>query len=111
MGGIIQRIPLTCLYINIRNLSLCGLPFLAGFYSKDLIAEVLRINYLNLYIYVVFYLSIGLTVMYRFRLVYYLFVGNFNFLSLSRLSDRGIVILRGIRGLILFVVFGGRILS
>nr|AWN56086.1 NADH dehydrogenase subunit 5 [Anthicidae sp. DPP-2018] len=111
MGGIIQSMPLTCLYINISNLSLCGLPFLAGFYSKDLIAEVLSMNYLNLYIYMIFYFSIGLTVMYSFRLVYYLFVGNFNFLSLSSLSDSGLIMLRGMSGLILFVVFGGSMLS
>lgn len=111
IGGLIQSIPLTCIYINVRNLALCGIPFLAGFYSKDLILEVIRISYLNLYIYVVFYLSIGLTVSYRFRLVYYLFVGDLNFYRLRSLSEHGFTILRGIGGLILLVVIIGRILS
>jgi len=111
IGGLIQSIPLTCIYINIRNLSLCGIPFLAGFYSKDLILEVMRISYLNLYIYIIFYLSIGLTVCYRFRLVYYLFVGNINFYRLNSLSETSYTILRGMGGLIILVVFMGRLLS
>lgn len=71
IGGLVNFMPLTCVYFNVCRLALCGLPFLRGFYSKDLIAEVLSMGYLNFYIYVVFYLSIGLTVCYRIRLVYY----------------------------------------
>jgi NADH:ubiquinone oxidoreductase subunit 5 (subunit L)/multisubunit Na+/H+ antiporter MnhA subunit len=59
--------------------SLCGLPFFSGFYSKDLILEVMRMGYLNFYIYIIFYVSIGLTVCYRVRLSYYFILGNFNF--------------------------------
>lgn len=40
MGGLVVFIPLTCMCINLANLALCGTPFLAGFYSKDLILEV-----------------------------------------------------------------------
>lgn len=111
IGGLVNRIPLTCVFFNIRNISLCGLPFLSGFYSKDLIVEVISINYLNIYIYIIFYLSIGLTVCYRFRLVYYVFLGNFNFISLRCLGEYNYVMLKGIRGLFILVVFMGRSLS
>lgn len=111
MGGLVKFMPLTCVYFNICSLSLCGLPFLRGFYSKDLILEVISIGYLNLFVYLIFYLSIGLTVCYRARLVYYSWVGNWNFFSLGRVSDRGVVMLKGIRGLILLVVFMGRLLG
>ncbi|XP_063900166.1 NADH-ubiquinone oxidoreductase chain 5-like [Zophobas morio] len=76
MGGLVKFMPLTCVYFNICSLSLCGLPFLRGFYSKDLILEVMSIGYLNLFVYLIFYLSIGFTVCYRARLVYYRWVGN-----------------------------------
>jgi NADH-ubiquinone oxidoreductase chain 5 len=108
IGGLVNFIPLTCVYLNICNLSLCGLPFLRGFYSKDLIVEVIRMGYLNMYIYIIFYLSIGLTVCYRFRLVYYTCTGDFNYICLNRISDIGSIMLKGIRGLILLVVFMGR---
>jgi len=79
MGSLVKQIPITCCFFNISNLSLCGIPFLAGFYSKDLILEILSINYLNIFIYIVYFISTGLTVSYRFRLVYYSIIGNFNF--------------------------------
>jgi NADH-ubiquinone oxidoreductase chain 5 len=54
IGSLVNFIPLTCVYFNICNLSLCGLPFFRGFYSKDLILEVMRMGYLNFYIYIIF---------------------------------------------------------
>nr|YP_010464230.1 NADH dehydrogenase subunit 5 [Strongylium pinfaense]UUL71607.1 NADH dehydrogenase subunit 5 [Strongylium pinfaense] len=110
MGGLINFMPITCCYFNICNLSLCGLPFLSGFYSKDLVAEVMSMGYLNLYVYFIFYLSVGLTVCYSFRLVYYSFVGDFNYFSLFSVSDLGLVMLKGMSGLIFFVVFMGSVL-
>lgn len=111
LGRIRNIMPLTCVFFNIRNLSLCGLPFLSGFYSKDLIVEVIRINYLRFYIYYIFYISIGLTVCYSFRLTYYLIINNFNFYSLNYLNERNNIILKRIIGLIGLVIIIGSSLS
>nr|YP_009971689.1 NADH dehydrogenase subunit 5 [Hymaea magna]QNG56373.1 NADH dehydrogenase subunit 5 [Hymaea magna] len=110
MGGLVNFMPLTCVFLNISNLSLCGLPFLSGFYSKDLIVEVMSMAYLNVFIYMIFYISIGLTMCYSIRLTYYLLMGNFNFLSLNNLSESGYLMLKGMGGLILFVIFSGSML-
>nr|YP_006575998.1 NADH dehydrogenase subunit 5 [Tropisternus sp. BYU-CO166]ACZ58512.1 NADH dehydrogenase subunit 5 [Tropisternus sp. BYU-CO166] len=110
MGGVGNFMPLTCSFFLISNLALCGLPFLSGFYSKDLILEVLSMNYLNIYIYLIYFISTGLTVSYTFRLIYYVLLGDFNFFSLSSISDLGVTMLKGMSGLILFVVFGGSML-
>nr|AML25724.1 NADH dehydrogenase subunit 5 [Staphylinidae sp. BMNH 1274234] len=110
MGGLVKMMPLTCCFFNISNLSLCGIPFLAGFYSKDLILEVLSMNYLNIFIYLIFFISTGLTVSYSFRLVYYSMVGNFNFLSLNCINDQSKIMLQGMFGLIFLVVIGGSML-
>nr|ALO77670.1 NADH deshydrogenase subunit 5 [Formicomus sp. FOR01] len=107
MGGLVNSMPLTCVFINISNLALCGIPFLSGFYSKDLIVEVMSMGILNLYIYIIFYVSIGLTVCYSFRLVYYLFVGEVNFTSLMGFSEKSYTMLQGMGGLIFLVVFMG----
>nr|AML25634.1 NADH dehydrogenase subunit 5 [Staphylinidae sp. BMNH 1274679] len=107
MGGLIKFMPLTCCIFNIANLSLCGIPFLAGFYSKDLILEILSMNYLNMFIYLIYFISTGLTVSYSFRLVYYSMIGDFNFLSLNYLSDHGKIMLNSMLGLIFLVIFGG----
>ena len=47
MGGLVSCIPLSVITINLANLALCGMPFLAGFYSKDLILEVAFNGVLN----------------------------------------------------------------
>nr|YP_010535838.1 NADH dehydrogenase subunit 5 [Luprops yunnanus]UYB79050.1 NADH dehydrogenase subunit 5 [Luprops yunnanus] len=111
MGGLVNYMPLTCTYMNICNLSLSGLPFLSGFYSKDLIVEVMCMGYLNLFVYLIFYVSIGLTVCYSFRLVYYCFVGSFNFNSFYSIGDFSSIMLKGMSGLILLVVFMGSTLN
>ncbi len=40
MGGLLKSIPFTYTMILIGSLSLMGFPYLAGFYSKDLILEL-----------------------------------------------------------------------
>nr|QIV24777.1 NADH dehydrogenase subunit 5 [Agrianome spinicollis] len=111
MGGLIRHLPLTCAFFNICNFSLCGLPFLSGFYSKDLVAELMSMQVLNVYIYLVFYVSIGLTVSYSFRLTYYSLTGDFNYVSLNGLSEGPSKMLGGMSGLIFFVVFSGSMLQ
>nr|QCX31981.1 NADH dehydrogenase subunit 5 [Amphimallon solstitiale] len=110
MGGLMMQMPLTCAFFIISNLSLCGLPFLSGFYSKDLMLEILSMSYLNTNIYVIFFLSTGLTVCYTFRLLYYVVSGDFNYLSLNSISDSGLAMLKGMGGLIFFVMLGGSML-
>nr|AYW52240.1 NADH dehydrogenase subunit 5 [Ptilodactylidae sp. 2 ACP-2013] len=110
MGGMIKHMPLTSSLFIISNLSLCGFPFLSGFYSKDLILEMLSMSYLNMFIYVLFFLSTGLTVCYTFRLLYYLMSGDFNFFSYTSLNDQGFKMIWGMLGLIFFVVLGGSML-
>nr|YP_003097171.1 NADH dehydrogenase subunit 5 [Psacothea hilaris]ACR44360.1 NADH dehydrogenase subunit 5 [Psacothea hilaris] len=111
MGNLVNQMPLVCSFFNISNFSLCGLPFLSGFYSKDLIVEVMSMGILNYVIYFLFYISIGLTVCYSFRLSYYSLVGNFNFISLNCLSeDKNNFMIKGMLGLIFLVVFSGSML-
>lgn len=110
IGGLVVRIPVVCSLFNICNLSLCGIPFLSGFYSKDLLLEVLSIGYLNVYIYLIFFLSTGLTISYTFRLIYYSVFGDYNFRSFGSLGDYRGFIMGGMLPLIYFVVFSGSFL-
>jgi len=88
IGRLNIRMPLTRCCFNVANLALCGIPFLAGFYSKDLILEVVSISHVNFFSFFLFFFSTGLTVCYSFRLVYYSIVGDFNNTSLNILNDR-----------------------
>nr|ALO77621.1 NADH deshydrogenase subunit 5 [Cantharidae sp. GENSP01] len=111
MGGMSSQLPLTCCFFTVCSMALCGLPFLSGFYSKDLILEFLSMNYFNLFIYLIFYFSTGLTVCYSVRLMYYVMFGHSNFFSYHSLMDEGYTMLKGMSGLIFIVVFGGSMLN
>ena len=82
MGGIRYYLPFTSLCLNISNMALCGIPFLAGFYSKDIILELVSLRYLNIFIFFLYYISTGLTIYYRFRLIIYLMINDFNLLRI-----------------------------
>nr|YP_009503504.1 NADH dehydrogenase subunit 5 [Isoperla bilineata]AXB38850.1 NADH dehydrogenase subunit 5 [Isoperla bilineata] len=111
MGGLVNQMPLTASCFNLSNLALCGMPFLAGFYSKDLILEVVSLSYVNLFSFILYFFSTGLTVCYSLRLVYYSMSGDFNTGSLHPLTDEGWVMLRGMMGLSFMAVLGGSVLS
>jgi NADH-ubiquinone oxidoreductase chain 5 len=111
IGRLIYHLPLTVIIINISRISLCGLPFLAGFYSKDLILEISSISEINFLMYILYYLSSGLTVSYRIRLVYYSIIKNLSFNSLNNLNEENLIILKGIIGLIFLAIIRGRLLN
>jgi len=110
IGGLCLNIPLTTSFFNIANLALCGIPFLAGFYSKDLILEIVSFSYINYYIFFIYFFSTGLTVRYSFRLVYYSMVGEFNRLSLHPINDERWVILKSIIFLVFISMIRGAVL-
>nr|QFI35710.1 NADH dehydrogenase subunit 5 [Zerynthia polyxena] len=94
MGGISMYIPLTSLCLNISNLALCGIPFLAGFYSKDLILEMVSMSNLNLMIFFLYYISTGLTMYYTIRMLMYLMINDFNLMSIYKLYDEDYIMLK-----------------
>jgi len=71
MGNLRTQIPFTRSCFMIGRISLCGLPFLAGFYSKDLILEIILSRVSRFVILVVVMLATGGTAFYRIRLVIY----------------------------------------
>nr|AFV08617.1 NADH dehydrogenase subunit 5 [Pollenia rudis] len=111
MGSLSFMMPLTSSCFNVANLALCGMPFLAGFYSKDLILEIVSFSYMNIFSFFLYFFSTGLTVCYSFRLVYYTMSGSSHFYSLNLLNDESWVMLSGMMGLLILSIFGGSMLS
>lgn len=110
IGSLSLFIPLTTSCLNLANLALCGIPFLAGFYSKDLILEVVIISQINFVSFFLYFFSTGLTVCYSMRLTYYSVSGYFNESSLNCLNDEAWVITKSILGLMVMAVLGGSLL-
>nr|UHM24567.1 NADH dehydrogenase subunit 5 [Papilio machaon annae] len=111
MGGISFYIPLTSLCLNISNLALCGIPFLAGFYSKDMILEMVSMSNLNLMIFFLYYFSTGLTMFYTIRLLFYLMVNDYNLMVIYNLYDEDYVMLKSMFMLLFMSLIVGSFLS
>nr|YP_009938387.1 NADH dehydrogenase subunit 5 [Lethe titania]QNU07806.1 NADH dehydrogenase subunit 5 [Lethe titania] len=111
MGGLSLYIPLTSLCLNISNLALCGIPFLAGFYSKDLILEVVSMSNLNFLIFYLYYVSTGLTMFYTIRLLMYLMVNDYNLLVIYNLFEEDYIMLKSMFILLFMSLVSGGFLS
>nr|UUJ36895.1 NADH dehydrogenase subunit 5 [Epeorus sp. 04 ZXM-2022a] len=111
MGSLVTQMPYTSACLNVANLALCGMPFLAGFYSKDLILEMATLSYLNSFSFFLFFFSTGLTMCYSLRLVYYSMTSDFYPGVCHPMNDEGHIMLRGMSGLLLMSVIGGSMMS
>nr|YP_010829429.1 NADH-plastoquinone oxidoreductase subunit 5 [Silene alexandrae]WFF48129.1 NADH-plastoquinone oxidoreductase subunit 5 [Silene alexandrae] len=76
MGGLTKHVPITKTAFLIGTLSLCGIPPLACFWSKD---EILNDSWLySPILAIIAYLTAGLTAFYMFRIYFITFDGHLN---------------------------------
>nr|YP_010384957.1 NADH dehydrogenase subunit 5 [Pinnotheres excussus]UPL64954.1 NADH dehydrogenase subunit 5 [Pinnotheres excussus] len=111
MGSLVKFMPLTSAYLVLANLALCGAPFLAGFYSKDMILEVGFMNYSNYISLILFILSTGLTVSYTLRLIFFSMSGEYNMSALTSISDEEVIMTKAMTFLGGGAIMMGSILS
>ena len=88
MGGLWNKIPLTYILMLIGSLSLSGIPFFSGYFSKELIINSsLNSNlFLSNFVYFISIIVAILTAIYSFRLIIFVFHGDINF-KLSKYSS------------------------
>lgn len=87
LGNLKEIIPFVIICFFIANLALCGFPFIAGFYSKDLIMELVYRIKINIYILLFIIVSLIFTVSYSIRLYYYIFFGRLKFYRYKNLIE------------------------
>nr|QKY63800.1 NADH dehydrogenase subunit 5 [Triatoma dimidiata] len=110
MGLMVNHLPFTCTCFCISNMSLCGMPFMSGFYSKDIILEMMMVSGYNFFVFMIFFLSIGLTVSYTFRVIYYTLFYHINVYSCQSYTEDGIM-MKSMIVLSVLAIFGGSMLS
>nr|YP_009344352.1 NADH dehydrogenase subunit 5 [Temnopleurus reevesii]APT42120.1 NADH dehydrogenase subunit 5 [Temnopleurus reevesii] len=87
MSGLSNLLPVTSACLALGSLALMGTPFLAGFYSKDLILEATSASLIN-----TLGLSLGivatlLTAVYSFRIVFFCFIDSPSIPALSPIGE------------------------
>nr|ARI43895.1 NADH dehydrogenase subunit 5 [Harmonia axyridis] len=110
MGGLVYKTPMTVMYFNVSNLSLCGIPFFSGFYSKDLIMEVYSMTSLNIVIYLIMLISLTLTVSYTVRLLNYLMFTDYCGFSMNSTEELSDEMVYSMGFMFIIVLFSGTVL-
>ena len=107
MGGLSVYMPFTSSSLMVSNFALCGMPFLAGFYSRDFILEMFSMRCINIFGFLLLFVSTGLTVCYSFHLFYFVLCGDFNFVPSSNMQEVNYNMVFGMIGLLVIFIFGG----
>nr|QKY63839.1 NADH dehydrogenase subunit 5 [Meccus pallidipennis] len=110
MGLMVNHLPFTCTCFCISNMSLCGIPFMSGFYSKDIILEMMMVSGYNFFVFIIFFLSIGLTVSYTLRVIYYTLFYHINVYSCQSYTEDKIM-MKSMIVLSILAIFSGSMLS
>ena len=97
--------------IIIANISLCGLPFLRGFYSKDFIIEIILIKGKNIFFLFLIIFGTILTVIYSCRLNLLISINFIKVESYYFIRENSLHIIIGIIFLLPFSIIGGIIIS
>jgi len=67
MGNVTNQIPVATSCVTLANIALCGFPFIAGFYSKDMIIEAAINSPNRIIILFIAIFRLGLTSFYSIR--------------------------------------------
>lgn len=75
MGGLVHILPMTSMFFLLGSLSLMGVPGTSGFYSKDLIVELVLFSASPFHVgaYTLALVSVALTAYYSTKTLYYVF--------------------------------------
>jgi len=87
MGGLSNLLPVTSSCLVLGRLALMGTPFLAGFYSKDLILEAAGASILKSLGLILALIATMLTAVYRFRIILLCFFSNPTIPPLSPIEE------------------------
>lgn len=111
MGNLTQQIPLTSRCLLIANIALCGRPFIAGFYSKDIIIESTLYFNNNIIVITILILATALTAAYSIRIIITVIWGPLSRLPLQYTSDEDNFITTPIINLSLGAIIAGRTIN